>query len=65
MKLKMNYLNNYYNKCLNLIINKELKYNKFQIKFIILKINKILNKNLIFKKVNFQEKELLELLKNV
>ena len=55
----MNYLNNYYNKCLNLIINKELKYNKFWIKFIILKINKILNKNLIFKKDNIQDKELL------
>ena len=60
MKLKMNYLNNYYNKCLNLIIDKELKYNKFQIKFIILKIKKNLNKNLIFKKDNFQDKEILE-----
>ena len=51
--------------CYNIILMKDLIFNKFQIKFIILKINNNLKKNLIFKKDNIQDKELLELLKNV
>ena len=46
--------------CYNLIFNKDGIFNKFQIKLIMFNQNKILNKNLIFKKDNFQDKELLE-----
>ena len=56
----MNKINNYYNKCYNLILNKEFNLKKFQIKFIILKRNNNLNKNLIFKKGNYQDKVHLE-----
>ena len=61
----MNYLFNYYNKCLNLNINKELIYFNYNNKYFHLNLNKNLNKNLILIKVNFQEKELLVQLKNV
>ena len=56
----MKYLNNYYIKCLNLILKKELNFNKFKNKYIILNLNNKLIKILIFIKVNYQEKDHLE-----
>ena len=61
----MNNLNKFYKECYNLIQNKELIFYKLLIKFIILNQNNNLKKNLIFKKEIFQDKVLLELLKNV
>ena len=49
----MKYLNNYYIKCLNLILKKELNFNKFKNKYIILNLNNKLIKILIFIKVNY------------
>ena len=49
----MKYLNNYYIKCLNLILKKELNFNKFKNKYIILNQKNNLYKNLIFNKVNY------------
>ena len=51
--------------CYNIILNKDIIFNKFYIKFIILKINNNLKKNLIFNKDNIQDKDHLELSKNV
>ena len=49
----MKYLNNYYIKWLNLILKKELNFNKFKNKYIILNQKNKLIKNLIFNKVNY------------
>ena len=49
----MNYLFNYYNKCFNLILNKELIYLIYNNNYFHLNLNKNLNKNLILIKVNF------------
>ena len=56
----MKYLNKYYIKCLNLILKKELNFIKFNNKHIILNQKNKLIKNLIFNKVNYQEKDHLE-----
>ena len=61
----MNNLNNYYIKCQNLTLNKELNLMKFQINFIILKHNNNLIMNLIFKKEFYQVKDHLEFYLNV
>ena len=66
-KLRILNINKLFKVCYNLIINKNLIQIKLNKNFIILKINYNLNKNLIFiiKIILNQEKDHLELLKNV
>ena len=61
----MKYLNKSLIKCYNMILIKYIILNKYNKKYISLKMNFNLKMNLIFKKDNYQEKVLLELLKNV
>ena len=66
-KLKILNINRLFKECYNLIINKDLILIKLNKSFIILKINKNLNENLILiiKIILNQEKDHLELLKNI
>ena len=57
----MKYLNKSLIKCYNMILIKDIIQNKYKKKYINLKMNFNLNKNLIFQKELYQEKDLLEL----